>query len=445
LGGEHVRGGFYLFAGNLVYMASGFVYWLIVFRFYEAWVAGVLSTAVSTAIIAYILGGSSLQFVFLAETAREPWRVRSLLVALAGAAFLSGGLGLVLGLLLEDSGLVGFIVVYALLHAIFMLGAYLLMGLRLHEAYFRIVTTGSLVKLVLAVLLRDHGLMGGVMSLLSFPLLTSLMELLLAISHAPSDGITLNWEYLRRIARLAASNIPYTFSVQLFILLDVYLYAFLTRDYEGTSILYISFTLLLAIYAFHISFINAAVPYYRENSKAIEDAVRLGLVVTVLSASFLIAFPGLVVEIIKPDFTLFKENKVILQHLALVAPAVAIVGTKIVLLNVQRDSKRLLSIGGVYMVLLLVFSYSLIEILGIQGATLAYLVSSLAVTGISEVVYQCCTMLLVPAYAALALAYGLHVAPAPLIAKLAVYVIVISLAVYRLGFLNVLKRTFRKG
>jgi len=445
LEGKHVRGGFYLFAGNLVYMASGFIYWLIVFRLYEAWVAGVLSTAVSTALIAYILGGSSLQFVFLAEAAREPWRVRSLLVALAGASLLSGVLGLALSLLLEDSGLTSFVVVYALLHALFMLGAYLLMGLRLHGAYFRIVTVGSLVKLALAVLLRDYGLLGGVASLLSFPLLASAMELFLAFRRAAPEGRMLDWGYLGRIVRLAASNIPYTFSVQLFILLDVYLYVFLTGDYEGTSILYISFMLLLAVYAFHLSFINAAVPYYRENPRAVEDAVRLGLGVTVLAASFLTAFPELVVEIIKPGFTLFQENKVILQHLALAAPAVAVVGTKIVLLNVHRDSRRLLAIGGVYMVLLLVLSYSLIGAFGIQGATIAYLASSLAVLAVSEIVYRCCTMLLVPAYAALALAYALYVAPAPLAAKMAVYAVVVGLAVYRLGLIGVLRSVFGRG
>ena len=370
--------GFWLSVGGIATTGIGFIFWMLLGAIVGSSPVGYATTAISIAsLIAGVLN-MGLRYAVLREVpvhrteAFSAAIFLSIIFGIAGSSLLPIFSNLYEGF----SPYIGLTYFLTLALLIGIPAAHSLIALQKARSYTILAVGSSLIRIPSALLFVSMGF-GGFGLALSFfihtlsgtILCTAYVIFIIGLSRPTVRSIT-------RVLRVGVANYPLTISTIL-VSSSIVTLGLLTRDPSEVGIFYISLGLGTASGMFAHNIATVALPVLSGNNKIghefTNDALRLGLALTIPLTALLVLLPGPILSLIGPDFA----SRPI--PLSIIALGMLFMGTLLVCisrLNSEKLYNKVALLGITQLVTLLSTLTVLTPLIGMEGAALAFTLSN---------------------------------------------------------------------
>ena len=375
---EAVKGGTWIFLSNGVITLSGFLFWLIITRVVGVWSIGVASAIVSASTIAATLTSAGLSIAVIREIAAKGFKAFIPSVALASLmGFLAVAVIIPLCHMLKLQELTLVAIALTVAMSVNISLQFSLIGFEMFKEYFISAFLGSIAKLAIGVALGFLGFkaLAPLLGYLAYPLVASFTALALLLSSLASKMFKFSFENLKSLIKLSLANYPFMFSNRLLTMLSVFLFAYLVGEAFQTGTLYITLMITLAITGIPNALLSAALPIgTRRNTDPFSESFRIGLALATLAIVAIMSASVTVLKTINPE--LIQGANALKILLLSIAPLTALT-TTIMKLNKEGKPGKIALIGLVRLLTLMVLLPFLARNLGVEGAAISFLFSSL--------------------------------------------------------------------
>ena len=382
---EVVVGGTWLLLSNIVISVSNFLFWLIVSRIVGVDVVGVASATISAATIALTLSSAGLSLAVVREVSAQGSRafMASIIIA-AVSCLVATTLVYPLTVLLGYQELLWIAVLVAVTGIMNLVLQFSLVGFEEFKQYFIVSLTGSVAKLTTGSLLAILGYktLAPLIGYLAYPLTASIISLAYLLPVVKRNYYGLEKRAVEEVGKLALSNYPYIFSNQLLTMLSIYVFTYIVQEPAATGTLYITFMITMALFTIPYSILTASLPIgTRRNTDPFRESLRIGLALATPIIVFVATASTTILSIINPDLA---QGTYTLKILLLSITPQAVLATTIIKLNKEKKTKNIFYIGLGRLLALITILSILSTVLGINGAALAYLASTILLLPITR-------------------------------------------------------------
>ncbi len=374
-----IRGSFWIALGGVIANAGGAIFWILASKLVSPTDIGYAVSAFSIAGMLAALANLGFNYAVLREI---PERGSSAFTSALALAVISGVVVAFLSGLFSDI-YIGFsryifpIYILTVLSLVNMVGGFSLVAI-IKTKYVTIINAlSTITRLVigLGLVILGFGGFGIVVGLVSAYIVSAVLFLAIAIYFIGFKPPSIS--DLKRILSIGVSNYPNIFSNQLVMSLGVVILAVLTRDPGSVSVLYLALmiTMVLAIIPETLSNLSIPIMVRSNSTRLSQDSVRVGLAVG-LPISIIIAT-------LSPDILgllnqSYRAMWIVLSILSISIVTSVILNNIVSKLNTLKDIGKLWILGLARLLTLALLIAFLVPIIGIIGAAISYIASTLA-------------------------------------------------------------------
>ena len=370
-----IRESAWISLGSIVALVGSFIFWVIAGLLSDSTQVGYATTAFSIAALSWGLLNFGLDTAALREVPVFKKKAYSALLSIAlSLGLVAAGLTFIFSTTYQS--FYTFIIlasIMALVGPMSLVSVHSLIGLQNAKMYFLMNIIGFSSRIVLMVPFLAHGFAGlGITAAVTASLvIVALFSTIIVAKklglEKPASGS------LRSLLGLGMSNYPAALTA-LFVSGGTVFLSILTRNPAQVGSFYIAMMISIAAGALGYGIAMAILPALtRENSIRLKDeALRLGLALTIPLAIPLLIYPNNVLALLGPSYALGVSPLFILSWIVIPYTAYSIVLKRA---NAENLLKKIASASLSQLLILLLLMVLLIPRMGTDGAAYAYSIS----------------------------------------------------------------------